>query len=131
MALGMDRPGGMRTAEARRLSSTRTRDPTKAAFPPLFEVRGAGWTLGDRCLRCRLTIVLRRPTSGSDVRYHLHPRAANSMASVVSIARAVISRLRCPLTQFGVRPFAINPEFGDQLWRLSERLTGVYLPANQ
>jgi hypothetical protein len=35
----MDRPMGMRTAEARRLSSTRTCDTTKAAFPPLFEVR--------------------------------------------------------------------------------------------
>jgi hypothetical protein len=34
----MDRPRDIRTAEARRLSSTRTRDTTKAAFPLCFEV---------------------------------------------------------------------------------------------
>jgi Dehydrogenases with different specificities (related to short-chain alcohol dehydrogenases) len=30
----------------------------------------------------------------------------------------------------GVRPYAINPEFADRLWRLSERLTDVYSPHN-
>jgi hypothetical protein len=41
-------PTGMRIAEARGLGSNRTRDTTKAAFPPLFEVRESGLTLHDR-----------------------------------------------------------------------------------
>ena len=36
--MAMDRPERMRADEARRLSSRRIVDPTKAVFPPLLEV---------------------------------------------------------------------------------------------